>query len=80
MTKLETIQHLLRGEESDKIQIMTPIMLKYDDFKLLRVWNHHDQINNHGLKLVKVGNEFEIEFYAPICDFFREAWINTLKN
>jgi hypothetical protein len=80
MTKLEAIQHLLRGEDADKTEIMIPAMLNYTDEKLLRVWNHHDQINKHGLRLVKVDTGFEIEFYAPIQDFFREAWINSLKN
>jgi hypothetical protein len=76
MTKLETINHILANQDPEMMAIVADSMLKtWSDDKLLHAWNHADQMDNKGIKLVKSDNgEFEIEFYAPLCDFFKDAW------
>jgi hypothetical protein len=81
MTKLETIRHLIAKNDPEIMEIVIKsIMETWSDEKLLNAWNHEDQINLKGIRLVMIGNEFVCEFYVPLSDFFREAWMNTLNN
>jgi hypothetical protein len=76
MTKLETIQHLLAGNDPEVMaQVAESMMNTWSDEKVLKAWNHVDSMDDKGIKLVKVDNgEFEIVFYAPLRDFFNDAW------
>jgi hypothetical protein len=77
MTKLEAIQHLT-GQNNE---IIVKFAQTWEDSKVVRLWNHLDQMDAKGLKIVNTSEgEFEIEFYAPLCDFFKAAWNNTLNN
>jgi hypothetical protein len=76
MTKLETIQLLLSQSTSDPevVAILTKFAEEWSDEKILKCWKAVDEKENKGLKLVNTSaGEFEIEFYAPLCDFTRDA-------
>jgi len=76
MTKLETIQLLLsKQNDSDPevIAILEKFTEEWSDEKVLKCWKSVDEKENKGLRLVKVADGFEIEFYAPLCDFTKDA-------
>ena len=76
MTKIEVIEHLI-GQSDEMVQVFAT---KWSDEKLIESWNYRDRFDNKGLRLKKVDNEFVIEFYAPLCDFFADAWKNSVQN
>jgi hypothetical protein len=76
MTKVEAIQ-FLQGQSND---IIEQIANKISDEMLLNSWNHNDQMDNKGLRLIKVGNEFLIESYVPLCVFTKDAMEYFLNN
>lgn len=76
MTKLEAIQ-FLQGRTDE---IIERLAAKWDDEMVLRCWNHNDQMDNKGLRLIKVGDEFQTESYAPLCIFTKDAMNYFLTN
>ena len=78
MTKLEAIQ-FLQGR-TDETGVFEKIANKMSDEAILKAWNHQDQINNKGLRLIKIGDEFQTESYAPISIFTKDAMEYFLNN
>jgi hypothetical protein len=76
MTKLETIQILL-GQNDEIVDMLAQT---WSDEKVLKNWNYRDQTDNKGLRLIQKGNEFEIEFYVPLNDFFKAAWLDLAST
>lgn len=76
MTKLETIQLLLNKQydhDPEVIEILSKFAAEWSDEKVLKCWKAIDEKENKGLRLVKTNEGFEIEFYAPLCNFTRDA-------
>ena len=69
MTKLETVEYLL-GMTGEKVE---RVAAKISDERLLSDWNHKDQMDNKGLRLIKVSDEFQTESYIPLRDFTIDA-------
>jgi hypothetical protein len=81
MTKQEAIQHLLIGNDPETMEeVIETIMEKWSDEKVLKVWNYRDTINKKGLRLVKIDDHFEVEFYIPLEILYSELWVDMLKH
>lgn len=69
MTKLEAIEYLL--EVSD--EVTKKFANKWSDEEVLDKWNYKDNYHKKGLRLIKIGDEFQIEYHYPLYFFTKDA-------